>query len=125
MKDPGFSDAAENISTDALEYVEMKIAAAKLSFVEGVSRVFGNSLRILLFVVFCMLALMAFFAAAIISLGVLLDSIALGAVIVGGVCLVAGVVFFVSKTLFINPMVKMFSELVFSSHKHDKDDEKP
>ncbi len=117
-----FSTVADKASQDVRNFVEMKIAAAKLSVVEGLSTVSGNAVRILIFIFLVSMALMAFFAAAIIALGNLLDSYVWGALIVGGVCLIIGVIVFLLRKAFVNPMVGMFSRMVFSQPpKHEED----
>lgn len=123
MKEPVISAAADKISQDVVDYVELKTASAKLAIVEGLSTFSGNALRIFVLAIFCMLALMALFTAAIWSLSIWTGSVVWGALIVCGVCLLLGFIFYACRKLFINAMVKTFSEMVFSTPKHDEHEE--
>ena len=122
MMEPGFSDTAEKISQDVADYVNMKVASAKLAAVEGLSKLFGNALRVFILIMMCVLALMAFFVAAIISLGIWIDSFVWAALIVGAACLIIGFSLYYARKFFINPMVRLFSDMMFSPGKEDDDE---
>lgn len=114
--------ATDKVSRDVTEYVEMRIAASKLAAVEGMSTVCGNAIRIFVFALFCFLALLGLLIAGTILVADLIGSVAWAAVIMGAVCLLIGVLLYFSKKLFINPMVRMFSRMMFSSQKKDSDE---
>lgn len=107
------------VSEDVVKYVNMRIAAAKLAVVESLSRFFGNALRILIFILFCTMAFMALSVALIAWLGEKLDSLPLAALIVGLACVLLAVIVHELKKTFINPMVKMFSGMIFRNRKKE------
>lgn len=123
MREPGIPAAAEQITEDVADYVNMRIASAKLAFVEGASTVSGNALRIVIAIMFCFLGVVALLGAAIVALEELLGSFIWASLIVGGVCIILGLVFVACKKVFINPMVRMFSKMVFTSHKDERHEE--
>lgn len=111
--------ATGKISDDVVEYVNMRIASAKLAVVESLSKFVGNAIRILIFVLFCMLTFMALSMALIVWLGEVIGSLPLACLIVGLVCLVLAIVVHAMKKTFINPMVRMFSGMIFRNRKKD------
>lgn len=121
MKEPGDPNVLNKVAEDAADYVTLKIAAFKLALTEGLSRFFGNAVRIIVFIFLCGVALMAFAVAGVYWIGELIGSLPWAAVIVGGVCLVAAIVIFRAKTIFVNPMVGMFSDMIFSLHRKPTD----
>lgn len=125
MREPGISTVADKVSQDVIDYVELKTAAAKLAAVEALSTLTGNAIRIFILSMFCFLGLIAFLVAAMFGLAELIGSVVWAAMIIGGVCLIAGFALYASRKIFINPMVRTFSHLMFSpsDNRHDGQDE--
>lgn len=119
MEDNINRTTAGKLSDDVVKYVNMRIAAAKLAVVESLSKFFGNALRILIFVLFCTMAFMGFAVAFVSWLAEILGSVALASFITGAICLLIGLVVFLLKKPFINPMVKMFSGMIFRHRKKE------
>lgn len=111
------------VSEDVVKYVNMRIAAAKLAVVESLSKFFGNAVRILIFILFCTMAFMALSMALIMWLGEILGSVPLAALLVGLLCVLLAVITHALKKTFINPMVRMFSGMIFRNRKKNDDED--
>ncbi|MCC8034967.1 MAG: phage holin family protein [Rikenellaceae bacterium] len=123
MKEPGIPTSTDKIADDVKCYVNMRIASVKLAMVEGLSKVSGNAVRILVFLLLCVMALIALGTALISWLATVLGSTALAALIVGVALIIVALIVFMVKSLFINPMVGMFSEMFFKPRKHETHDD--
>ncbi|MCC8018970.1 MAG: phage holin family protein [Rikenellaceae bacterium] len=119
MKEPVKPVSAEKITDDVRSYVNMRIASAKLAMVEGLSKVSGNAVRILVFLLLCMLAFIAFAFALGTWIAAEIGSVAIAALLVGIILVILALIVFAFRGLFINPMVGMFSEMFFKPRKHD------
>lgn len=124
MKETVKPVSAEKVSDDVRTYINLRIASAKLALVEGLSKVAGNAVRVLVFLLLCTMAFIAFAVALGAWLATLLGSVAIAALIVGLILFVIALVTFAVKGLFINPMVGMFSDMFFKPRKyhHDEDE---
>lgn len=124
MKELGNPVSTEQISEDVANYVNMQIAATKLSVVEHLSTIFGNGVRLILAIVLGAMMLTFLSIAGMSLLGNLIGSMTWGAVIIAGVYLIAAVVIYLLRRRFIDMMVPMFSKMFFTPRKRkDYDDE--
>jgi nitrate reductase gamma subunit len=104
----------ENLADSAKEYLDMRLDAIKLQLVENLSLLFSRIVSVSLLIIFIGIAL-AFLASAFSWwIGDLLGSKAAGTVITGGIfLLLALILYFRRRKLFINSMVAMFSKMFF------------
>ncbi|MCD7970345.1 MAG: phage holin family protein [Alistipes sp.] len=123
MKETGGPVDSGRIADDVKQYVNMRIASVKLAMVEGLSRISGNAVRILVFLFLCLMGLLALGVALIASLATVVGGTAIAALIVGIVLIIVALLVLMAKKLFINPMVAMFSEMFFKPRKHEHDEE--
>jgi hypothetical protein len=106
----------ENLADSAKEYLDMRLDAIKLQLVENLSVLFSRIVSVTLLIIFIGIAL-AFLASAFSWwIGDLLESKAAGTVITGGLfLLLALILYFRRRKLFINSMVAMFSKMFFET----------
>ena len=114
--------SANKVSQDVTDYVNMRIAATKLSLVEDLSSIFGNGLRMILVIVLGAMAFMILSVAGIIWLGGLIGSMLIATLIVAGIYAIAAVIIYLMRKKFIDMIVPMFSSMFFTPPKLKEDD---
>jgi cytochrome c biogenesis protein CcdA len=110
----------EGLASSIKEYVNMKIDLFALKSVEDISIVSSKVILILIYAMLGVVILQLTGFALSYFIGELLNSTALGFLIVGGVFIIAFLtVFLLRKKLFTNSIVKMFINMFFNSNKEE------
>lgn len=103
------------LTNEAVDYVDMRIDAAKLTIIENLTVVFNNLLGIFLFILFISLALLMFAGAGVYFLSLWFDSVGLAFLCVGGLFMILSFVLYLLKDkLFNNQLVNMFTSIFFN-----------
>ncbi len=109
----------DKLEDDVTAYVRMRTDAVKLGIVENLSLVIGKGLALVLAIVICSTALMAFSVALLVLVSQWVGSYILGAVILGGFYALVALVVWLLRGKFVDMMVGMFARMVFSTSKDD------
>jgi len=110
----------EGLASSIKEYINMKIDQFTLKSVENISIVSSKVILILIYVMLGVVILQLIGFALSYFIGELLDSTAMGFLIVGGVFIIAFLaVFLLRKKLFTNSIVKMFINMFFNNNKEE------
>ncbi|MFA6879470.1 MAG: hypothetical protein WCQ81_04185 [Bacteroidales bacterium] len=110
----------EGLASSVKEYINMKIDQFTLKGVEDISIVSSKVILILIYVMLGVVILQLIGFALSYFIGELLDSTAMGFLIVGGVFIIAFLaVFLLRKKLFTNSIVKMFINMFFNNNKEE------
>ena len=110
----------EGLASSVKEYINMKIDQFTLKGVEDISIVSSKVILILIYVMLGVVILQLIGFALSYFIGELLDSTAMGFLIVGGVFIIAFLaVFLFRKKLFTNSIVKMFINMFFNNNKEE------
>lgn len=105
---------AEDLAKETGEYVDMKIADAKLKITEGLSVGLGRLCSIAVILIFLSIVLISIEFAVILLVGELLKSYLLGAIIVSAVFLLLFIIMVLCrKKMFVNSFVRMFVKIFF------------
>ena len=111
---------AEKFVEQVKEYVNLRIAQLKLSFAEKTSKVMSVMIAVVMSALVLFLFLLLICIAGAIVIGQWLESFWLGFVIVGGVVLIVGVIFWLFRDQLIRkPIMNALIKTMF-----DKEDEK-
>ncbi|MBQ2566509.1 MAG: hypothetical protein II552_05075 [Bacteroidales bacterium] len=112
-----YSKSFENLSSDAREYIDLKVDDLKLRTVKGLSVTIGRLLWIILLLSVVSVVLMTLAFGLVALLGDVLDSFAAAAFIVAGIFVVLGVVvWFLKGKLFTDSLVRLFAKLFFDDN---------
>lgn len=114
MKEKNIDEYYKILKNDLTKYTELKLNYLKLEFIETFSTVFSKIISVwvtimvgIIFFSFILIAL-AFY------LGKILGAYHWGFLIVGGIFLLTGIIFFLLRnTLITNPLISSFMELLF------------
>lgn len=110
-----FTKPLEDLSKNATEYVDMKIDELKLKTVKGLSVAMNELVAVLLILFVSTIVILSAAFGAILLIGDLVGSYAVGAFIVSAVFLAILVILYsVRKKLFINSFLKLFLEQFFN-----------
>ena len=109
---------------DVKDYVELKYDLLRLNLLEKLSLIIALILSLFVGVLLIITALVFFSIAFVHWTGDLFGSLVPGFLILGGIF---GVLFFVffwlRKKIFVNPMIKLLSRIIFNEPKKTKEDE--
>lgn len=109
---------------DIKYYIDLRVKKLKLGAVEHLSVIFGKALSLVAFILLLGMALLLFTGALIILIAHLVGSLLWAFVIMGGVYLIAAVIFLLKRdTLFAGTMVGTFSGMFFASDDDETDDD--
>ncbi len=111
-----FTKPAEELSEEAVEYIELRLKKSKLKAAKDLSTVFGRFSGMLVMLIVGMTALTAASFGCILILGEAIDSYAAGSFIVAGaLALSAAVLFVFRKKLFRNTFIRLFIKIFFDN----------
>lgn len=113
----------ESLVSELKDYVNTRVAQLKLAVAEKLSSIFAYAITILMAALVFFLILVFISVAMAIAIGQWLNSLWLGFLIVAGICLILGIVMWVSKDkLFRRPIMnKMISVLFENENENGKD----
>jgi ABC-type multidrug transport system permease subunit len=112
----------ESLVNDLKEYVNIRVAQAKLSIAEKLSRILAYMVSILMAALVFFLFLVLVSIAAAIAIGQWLENIWLGFIIVACLCLLLGLLLWVAKDKLVRkPIMNAFIKVLFEN---DSDNEK-
>ena len=112
----------ESLVNELKEYVNIRVAQAKLSIAEKLSRILAYMISILMAALVFFLFLVLASVAAAIVIGQWLENIWLGFIIVACLCLLLGVLLWASKDRLVRqPIMNTLIKLLFET---DSDNEK-
>lgn len=109
----------DQIEEDVLAYVRMRTDAVKLSLVEGLSTIVGKGVALVLVIVICSIAIMAFSVALLLLISAWVGSYILGAVILGAFYLIVALVVWLLRGKFVDKFVGVFARMIFSTSNDD------
>lgn len=109
-------DQLGDIRDDSVRYVSLKWASLRLAAVENISTLLSKAFGYMIFIFLMFFALIFLMIALALWLGEILGHPSLGFLISGGAFLLGGiVVFFLRDRLIINKLVRLFSDMFFTS----------
>lgn len=112
-----YSKSFEDLSTDAREYIDLKVDEIKLRTVKGLSVTIGRLLWIILLLSVVSVVLMALAFGLVALLGDVMGSFAAAAFVVAGIFAVLGVVvWFLRGKIFTGSLVRLFVKLFFDDN---------
>lgn len=115
-----FTEPARQLWDAAVEYIDLRISALKLSIVEGLSVGLGGFLSMLLFVGLAIIGFTLMSMAAVLLLGELIGSYALAAFIMAMVFLTLAVLtLWLGRKFFMDALVRMFHKIFFADEKDE------
>lgn len=113
---------AESLVNELKEYVNTRVAQAKLSIAEKLSKILAYTIAILIAALVFFLFLVLVSVAAAIAIGQWLDNMWLGFIIVGGISLLLGFIMWMAKDgLLRKPIMNALIKVLFEN---DSDNEK-
>ncbi len=113
---------AETFVDDVKEYVNTRLAQLKLSFAERTSKVMAVMIAVVMSALVFFLFLVLICIAGAIAIGQWMDSFWLGFVIVGGIVLIVGLLFWIAKdSLIRKPIMNALIKAMFDKEENEKD----
>lgn len=113
-----FTKPAEELSEEAIEYINLRIERLKLRTARDISTVLGRFLGIFVMVMAGMTALMAASFGCVLIIGEAIGSYAGGAFIMAGViAAVVAVLFCFREKLFRNTFIRLFIKIFYDNEK--------
>ncbi len=110
----------DRLEDEVTAYLRMRTDSVKLSVVEGLSTVIGKGLALVIVIVLCSIALLAFSVVLALLVGEWLGSMVWGAVVVGGFYLLVALLIWLMRVKFVDKMVGMFARMIFAPSKDDR-----
>jgi hypothetical protein len=112
---------AENFVDQVKEYVNTRLAQLKLSFAEKTSKVMAVMIGVVMSALVFFLFLLLICIAGAIAIGQWLESFWLGFVVVGGIVLIVGLIFWIFKDGIIRrPIMNALIKAMFDKEKDEK-----
>jgi len=112
----------ESLVDEIKDYVNTRVAQAKLSLAEKLSKILAYMISVLMAALVFFLFMVLISVAGAIAIGQWLDNIWLGFIIVACICLLLGLILWLAKdTLLRKPIMNAFISVLFEN---DNDDEK-
>lgn len=111
----------ESLVSEFKEYVNTRVAQAKLSIAEKLSNILAYAITVLMAALVFFLILVLICVSAAIAIGQWLNNLWLGFIIVAGICLILGLVMWMIRDkLFRRPIMNRLISVLFKDE-NDKD----
>lgn len=118
------TDIYKSFVKDIKDYVQLNYDLLRLNLVEKLSMIIALILSLFIGVLLVITSLVYFSIAFVHWMGVFFNSLIPGFLILGGLFIVLFIIFFLlRKRLFINPMIKLLSSIIFNDSKKTAEDE--
>jgi energy-coupling factor transporter transmembrane protein EcfT len=113
----------ESLLSELKEYVNTRVAQAKLSVAEKLSNILAYVIILLLTALVFFLILVLLCASAAIAIGQWLNNLWLGFLIMAGICILFGFFMWVMKdAIFQRPIMNKFISVLFENESEDEKD---
>lgn len=123
MEEENCLDRVEQTAADAACYAQLQLDRLKLRLLDNFSTLFNTVFGVLLVIILSSFAGLFLAVALIWALGNWIGSMLWALLIIAGVFLIASVVVYAKrKTLIINPVVRMLSQIMFEKEKPTDDE---
>lgn len=121
MKEKNIDEYFKILKNDLTKYAELKLNYLKLEFIETFSTVFSKIISIWVTVIISIIFFTFILIALAFYLGKILGAYYWGFLIVGGIFILLGLIFFLLKNVLItNPLISSFMELLFFDNTKSK-----
>lgn len=118
------TDIYKSFVKDVKDYVSLNYDLMRLNLVEKLSMVIALILSLFIGILLIITALVYFSIAFVHWTGTFFDSLIPGFLILGGLFILLFIIFFLlRKRLFVNPMIKLLSSIIFNDSKKTTEDE--
>lgn len=118
------TDIYKSFVKEVKDYVSLNYDLLRLNLVEKLSLIIALILSLFIGIVLVITAIVYFSLAFVHWTGMFFESLIPGFLILGGLFIVLFLIFFLlRKRLFINPMIKLLSSIMFNEPKKPQDDE--
>ena len=120
MRNDPIKDRFGDTAQDIREYANLQLEDLKLRLLEKLSTLFNNVLSILILIFLASTTLNFIGVVLVLLLAKLIGSLLIAVAIMAGVFLIATlIVYACRKKMFINPMVRMLSKMLFDKEKEE------
>ena len=118
------TDIYKSFIKEVKDYVLLNYDLLRLKLVEKLAMVIALILSLFIGILLVIIAIVYFSFAFVHWTGTLFESLIPGFLILGGLFIVLFIIFFsLRKRLFVNPMIKLLSSIVFNEPKKQNEDE--
>jgi uncharacterized membrane protein YqjE len=110
----------ESLVSELKDYVNTRVAQAKLAFAEKISNIFAYAITVLMAALVFFLILVLISVSAAIAIGQWLNNLWLGFIIVAGVCFILGFIMWLLKDrLFRRPIMNRMISVLFENENEE------